>query len=275
MSEVTVKKLSTFISHCADIELKPDHTLFYRGHSDIDYTAVPTIFRPIKNDLVNGRYIDKEDELFHNMIMHCPEEFLNCTSAFDHLVKMQHYGLPTRLLDITSNPLVALYFACCSNNGTGKTGKNGQILVYQVPNSEIKFYNSDTVSVVSNLSKMPADFVFKNTDHHKKYLHAIKEEKPYFADIIEEPHLHSILCVKPKLDNRRIVKQNGAFFLFGMGVNKTDNHRIPDKYRDVSIKSIEIPKTVKLKILDELSSVAISEATLFPEIDNVARFLKA
>ncbi len=272
---VRVTKLSTFIAQITDIEPNDERTLFFRGHADTEYTALPTIFRVNRNDSQNLRYVEKEQELFHDIIMRCPEEFVSCSSAFDHLVKMQHYGLPTRLLDITNNPLVALYFACCTLAGKGNIGKDGEVLIYSIPNNEIKFYNSDTVSVVSNLSKMGADFNFENVNHHKSYIHAIREEKPYFADEIKDEHLHSVICVKPKLDNRRIVKQSGAFLLFGKGVRKNDPTRIPENYHSESIKKIEIPKSAKETILRELKNVAISESTLFPEIDYVARSLRA
>ncbi|NOI67786.1 FRG domain-containing protein [Vibrio sp. 99-8-1] len=271
---VTVKQLSTFIAQITNIDKKPDHTLFFRGHADTEYVALPSIFRSIPDSESGAKYVDKEEHLFHNMIMQCPDDFINCVSAFDFLVKMQHYGLPTRLLDITSNPLVALYFACCSLSGRGNDAKSGEVLIYQIPNADIKFYNSDTVSVVSNLAKVGGDFNINDVNNRKRYLHTIKAEKPYFEDLIKEEHLHNVLCVRPKLDNKRIIKQSGAFLLFGMGVKKNDPTRIPDDFRSDSIARIEIPKTSKKKVIEELSSIAISEATLFPEIDNVARFLK-
>lgn len=82
-----------------------------------------------------------------------------------------------------------------------------------------------------------------------------------------------MICVKPKLDNRRIVKQSGAFFLFGMGNRKTDAIRIPEHFRP-DVKHIAIPKGSKENLLKELATLSISEASLFPEIDNVASFLK-
>lgn len=276
MAVKTIKTLAHFIAACSEIKVKDDHTLFYRGHASSVYTPLPTIFRNQNEDPKKSRYIEVEGELFHNLVTQCPEEFRDCTSTFDFLVKMQHYGLPTRLLDITSNPLVALYFSCCTlipEFARDQNAKDGQVLIYQVPNDEIKYYNSDTVSVVSNLSRVDSHFDFTNEEDKERFLHSIQAEKPYFKPYIKKAHLHSVICVKPKLDNRRIVKQSGAFFLFGMGKTKTDSIRIPDEYRP-KIKNIDIPKSSKIDLLRELATLSISEATLFPEIDNVARFLK-
>ena len=64
------------------------------------------------------------------MVAHEPQSFSECKSALDYLVQMQHYGLPTRLLDMTTNPLVALYFACLEvsiiDNGTTSFGSGVQ-----------------------------------------------------------------------------------------------------------------------------------------------------
>lgn len=274
MAVKNIKTLSHFIGACSEIKAKDEHTLFYRGHASTDFIPLPTIFRHQNDDSTKSRFVVSEGELFHNLVTQCPEEFKDCASTFDYLVKMQHYGLPTRLLDITSNPLVALYFACCSlipeTPRDGKA-KNAQVLIYQVPNKAVKYYNSDTVSVVSNLARVDTDFVYENDK--ERFLHFIQAEKPYFKPNIKEKDLGSVICVKPKLDNRRIVKQSGAFFLFGMGKTKTDSVRIPDEYRP-EIKHINIPKNAKSDLLRELATLSISEATLFPEIDNVARFLK-
>jgi len=171
--------------------------------------------------------------------MACPNDFSNCKSAFDYLVKMQHYDLPTRLLDITSNPLAALYFSCISNNGKG--GKNGEVVVYEIPNEKIKYYSSDTASVIANIAKRPNDLSIsslKSIDrkawidkkYYSRYLHEIQEEKPYFKDEIEIEHIESVICVQPKLENQRLIKQSGSFLLFGINENKLKPAIIPDSF---------------------------------------------
>ena len=273
MDKQSIGAISTFISRLKNIKPKEGHSLFYRGHSDSSYEAIPAIYRHIDSDQSKDKFVAKEDYLFRSMITQCPSEFANCASTFDHLVKMQHYGLPTRLLDITSNPLVALYFACCSKYGAG--GTSGEVLVYEIPDAETKFYSSDTVSVVSNVAKVSITFDFKKEG--TKFLHEIMAEKPYFRDEVKEEHLHSVFCVKPKLDNQRIIKQSGAFLLFGYDRNKNDPAQIPDKYlykEDNKPVGLPIVLNGKTKILKELADLSISEATLFPEIDNVAKFLK-
>ena len=70
---------------------------------------------------------------------------------FDVLAKLQHYGFPTRLLDATSNPLVALYFACAGKNESEKDGA-----VYVLPNLPASWSDDTLVELIM-------DYVFEYT----------------------------------------------------------------------------------------------------------------
>lgn len=104
-SEVT--SVSDFIEKVLQLnkEKEAGGEIFYRGHADESWELKPSIFRK-----PNG--VVKEHQLFRDMVAHTPRSFSGCKSAIDYLVQMQHYELPTRLLDVSTNPLVALYFAC-------------------------------------------------------------------------------------------------------------------------------------------------------------------
>lgn len=109
--EIRINSVSEFIKKIGQLnkvkEKEDTETFFYRGHANRKWKLLPSIFRTS-----NG--VEKEHLLFRDMVAHIPQSFSECKSALDYLVQMQHYGLPTRLLDVTTNPLVALYFACDS-----------------------------------------------------------------------------------------------------------------------------------------------------------------
>jgi hypothetical protein len=88
----SISSVSRFV---ASISNKGD-TLFFRGHADPNYTLRPSIMRSKKLQ-------KNESKLYNDLLIECPDDFEKCHTHLENLVKMQHYGLPTRLLDITRN----------------------------------------------------------------------------------------------------------------------------------------------------------------------------
>ncbi|NBR14398.1 MAG: FRG domain-containing protein [Crocinitomicaceae bacterium] len=272
-TEIKAMDIKLFIKTIQTVLPKSGFENYYRGHSDIDFKLTPSIYR--------DGLIENEDNIFKEAIVRTPHEFTNCKSTVEKLVKMQHYGVPTRLLDITSNPLVALYFACNKDKD-----KNGEVVFFQIPSDHIRFYDSDTVSVLANIAKRPANFeidtaakkisAFNETSSIQYLLHEIKEEKPYFQDLVNPKHIEDVFAVKVKLDNQRILKQSGAFLLFGINANKSRQAEVSYKWvlnkTDKSL-SLTIPFDLKGKILDELNLLGFNHSTLFPEIENQGQHL--
>ena len=349
----------------------------------MSWSLTPSIFRSPKG-------LEKEHLLFRDMVARMPQSFSGCKSTLDYLVQMQHYELPTRLLDVTTNPLVALYFACVQQEHTGKenlegvirgafaganlhtasrdttesvaigmtgavagalaatagwteesatvvarglvemlcerkgehseeilakvtevatkaaklgsltsvevNGRDGVVYLFSVPIDKVKHYDSDRVSVLANLAKckiskeclaLPSVDSFNEQPDIRVLLSQIKEEKPYFQPLIRYQDLTSLVLVKAKNSNQRIINQMGAFFLFGLGRYRSKPGSSAETTRfflkrtraEVPTKWIKrkfiIPKgEVKKKILRELAQIGITESYLFPEMDKYAKELK-
>lgn len=243
-----------------------DYVYFYRGCATHNwkYNLVPGIYRDY--------YIYDEDISFREMIIKSPEEFKDDKTTLEKLVKMQHYSLPTRLLDITSNPLVALYF---SSGQYGSIKTDGKVYVLKIRKDEIKYYDSDSVSLISNIAKLRLD----KTDFTNDFgylMHEIKEEKPYYSDKFAKENEEDILKVFPvkvKLNNNRIVRQSGAFLIFGVKdlTTKLEPATLPSS---VIVAELKVDSSAKKDILKSLDSLAINESTLFPELEHAASYLR-
>lgn len=273
--ETTIGSIRTLIKVLSEIN-EDQSSFFYRGHADKQYDVIPSIYR-------NPEWFTNEHKIVREIVMRCPSDFNQMTSSFEKLVKMQHYNLPTRLLDITENPLVALFFACISEEK-----KDGELLFFKVPKQKVRYFDSDTVSVISNISwidsnfeinslyrKNPKQFHNEKNVYASKLIRQIRQEKPYFVECINPDDIESVVCVKPKLDNQRVIRQDGAFFLFGINDTKHKQAKFENEWKyHPENKRYIIKRNVKKEILAQLLSIGISKAKLFPEIDMVSQFIK-
>lgn len=267
-----IKSISEFDAFISHHSVNETQQLFYRGHSDANYILAPSIMR-------NNKWFNNESAMYNDIIINCPESFSKCNTHLEKLVEMQHYGLPTRLLDITRNPLVALYFACESNYDN-----YGEVVLIAAEKKDIKYPQSDSVSVLSSLPL----FSRKNQEHIRdcalssennyefnkkipRLHHEIRLEKPAFLpEIIKEEIIDSFIVYAVK-NNNRIVKQDGAFIICGL----IENSDILNKYRlKEDEKRVVLLINNKEQILESLDNLSINKVALFPEIECVTEYIK-
>jgi hypothetical protein len=250
-----------------------DRDVFFRGHAKTEYKLEPRLFRTDKAG--NPLYITQEDLLYRELLVSNSADFRSDVYTLDRLVRMQHYSLPTRLLDITSNALIALYFACKAEADDRDVG---EVILFSIARDTIKYFDSDTASCVANLARM--SYVaqrhircnetevepFNEQEEVKRLVHFIKEEKPYFERKINPKHLQTILCVKGKRSNDRISSQAGAFLLFGNDATLAEGGT-----EDITVSRIRV--TGKKQLRAQLDRMNINESTVFPYIESSARYI--
>lgn len=104
IKESKIKTVSDFLDICREC-----HTELYRGQAQ-DWRLLPSIARVEK--IVFEGILEIEEEIIEEFQKLGHPFFHNSTKEYsDWILHAQHHGLPTRLLDFTSNPLKALYFA--------------------------------------------------------------------------------------------------------------------------------------------------------------------
>lgn len=260
--------------------------LYFRGQEVEFWDIEPSIFR---NDMLSI-----EHKLMQIPLQKIPMEFKGLNSMFDIMTKYQHYGMCTRLLDLTTNPLVALYFAC-KIHGKEEYDTDEEIIekepygiIYYTSHYYPTLSTDKDVQIISALSGY--DLSSDNTiigilerlkddqiiDDKTKERWLKKENFREFVNIIQQNYM-----VTPTYTNERLRKQNGMFFLASLfSVDESTNvgnsiitKSKGDLRKEFSDNFFYIRGENKEDILDELNLYNINEATLFPELEHQLNYI--
>ena len=249
---------------------------YFRGESITSWELRPSIMR--------DSLIQYEGEMLTDLITRRPNEFEGSSTAISQFVLAQHHGLRTRFLDITKNPLVALFHACQAN-----FKKDGKVHIFAVRRNFVKAFNSDTVSIIANLAKLPfdeqnmlltmtaSDNNFNQVAAMRHLYQMIREEKPFFEERIDIGDFFSVFVVEPQQSSERIRAQSGAFLAsaFHRRFERDEILRHNDRIPVYAHYTPTIPANSKEPILRELRLMNITRETLFPGLDESARAVTA
>ena len=146
--------------------------IFFRGQSKKYKFIIPSVFR-------NVSYIKNEEEIIKEAEISYPLEIQKAENQIDKLALMQHYGLPTRILDITTNALVGLYFAVSEINN-----EDGVVYLFNKRMAKEKLIlssKSTPILVKTALSKLTykekrlLDFVLNTQKNKEILLYSLKK----------------------------------------------------------------------------------------------------
>ena len=241
--EKEIKTISSLISNLKIVRNKFNEDIWFRGQSESRWGLAPGLLR-LKNPPSESSLLTRFKQSAAMLTT------INSNDNFDWLFIMQHYGVPTRLLDWTESPLAALYFAVSDSM---KDHKDGALWLLK-PTELNKIARIETTE--------------------KNYI-------PSFDDEELENYSVKSLSSTPKLqlapiatiatrNNTRIQAQLGVFT-----IHHLDRRPIEKFCTKKEVIKYIIPKSAKPKIRLELELLEINKFTLFPELSSIGEIIKS
>lgn len=220
----------------------------FRGLNLADYDLKTSLYR------LGGNYHELERHLLRNFRKYAHRDVVEHDSIWHWLTMAKHHGLPTRVLDWTFSPLVAMHFAVSNTDEFQEDGA-----IWCVNYAEVH--------------KLLPDDLRGQLGEEGSDLFTVEMLERSF-DTLEEFDNHSetdiVLFFEPPSIDDRIVNQFALFSIISNPTQSMDEWLVdhPDCYF-----KIVIPADLKWEVRDKLDQVNITERVLFPGLDGLSRWL--
>jgi hypothetical protein len=255
----TVGSIPDYTALAGTLVSSPTTTLWFRGIGNASHRLIPSLYRhPTKTDVKD--LIELEFDIL-NRFRHrsIPFQQRPLTTDWEHLFFMQHYGVPTRLLDWSENLLVALYFAILSaeENRDPDTGAFTSDAAVWILNPQM--WNEHVLGPawrnrILAIPDQPLDS-YKPTADLKSL-----QTKP-----IAMAGLHN---------SSRIVAQRGAFTIFGSDKKPMEEIFEAAGFPDNSLVKVVLPLASIAEFQKSIFNMGYSDSMIYPDLLGLAMEIK-
>lgn len=234
----------------------------WRGHADVSWPLRAEVFRP---PLRGGSY--NEVTLIRYFMAHAETRHQRCPKGDDllgWLMLARHYGLPTRLLDWSWSPLIAIYFAVQEDTNTPKTDgclwalEPGRMNLQMIGDRHRRFFAPDEPQV-------------------QQFIEIAFEANPAQYATKTAPLASKAIAVGTREIDMRVLVQQGAFTVHADGTDLAepefaypDHSGTPPPWR----RMFNIPKGSKERLRTQLRDIGFNKSTVFPDLAALAEEMK-
>ena len=259
MREITISTINEFVSAVLDVRAEwypkdPYPEVWYRGINDDELPLLPGAYWRSHCDETS--LVLSFRAMAPLLVPRTPED------DWDWYILMQHYRLPTRLLDWTENPLQALHFAITDV----AVGKAPCVWILDPLALNYSMHGHEFVYVPAGQPR-DSDFAAWLPPACGRG-HAPTPAAGMFADNSKP------IAIFPVRNNPRILAQRGVFTVHGTDEKPLEQLPLKDPSGRDGVARILVNTTKRLTLLDDLWTLGHTKTSTYPEADSISEDLK-